>query len=535
MDNLARTPAMTSRLALSAWVGAVLMTVSPIAPVAVAAPGDELPLIAAVRAEDVAEVRTLIDTGIDVDVSQPDGATALHWAVFRQQGEIVHLLLVAGADVNVANELGATPLWLAANNGDSELVHELLAAGADPNLALEGGETPVMTASRTGDVDAGRLLLDAGADPNAREQTRLQTALMWAVAQGHPDIVALLVDRGAALGARSRSRPRLMHAEDVNAGQYDQGMMWNHGGFTPLLFASRQGRIAAARYLIAAGADVEQASLVGATPLVLAAHSGQGAFAAFLLESGADPNQSDAGYTALHAAILRGDERLVEALLRGGADPNARLRTGTPQRRTSMDWAFDPALVSATPYWLAAYYREPDIMRDLVAAGADPRLTTFERWDAVFERAGGVGPPHVSGGFMPPLLAVVGGDSGRRRYFLDEVRRDPNLEEIEALATARVALELGADVNETDLNGVAPIHTAAQRNLSKLVRLLAEHGADLNLENGAGRTPLQLADGAAAGRARSQIAANRAPNGNSADVLRELGASDAASDAAGGR
>ena len=90
-------------------------------------------------------------------------------------------------------------------------------------------------------------------------------------------------------------------------------------------------------------------------------------------------------------------------------------------------------------------------------------------------------------------------------------------------------------MNETDLNGVAPIHTAAQRNLSKLVRLLAEHGADLNLENGAGRTPLQLADGAAAGRARSQIAANRAPNGNSADVLRELGASDAASDAAGGR
>ncbi len=526
---------MSSRPALSAWVGAMLVTVSLAAPSEVSASNDELPLIAAVRAEDVATVRALLDSGADVDGAQPDGTTALHWAVFRQQGEIVRLLIEAGTDVNVANELGATPLWLAADNGDAELIEALLAAGADPNVTLEGGETPVMTASRTGDVDAVRLLLDAGADPNAREQTRQQTALMWAVAQGHPDIVALLLDRGARLDARSRSRPRLMYADDVNANQYDQGMMWNHGGFTPLLFAARQGRIESARHLIAAGANIEAASLVGASPLVVAAHSGQGAFATFLLEEGADPNQDEAGYTALHAAVLRGDEPLVEALLRHGADPNARLRTGTPQRRTSMDWAFDPALVSATPFWLAAYYREPDILRDLVAAGADPRLTTLERWDAVYERAGGVGPPHVSGGFMSPLLAVVGGDSGRRRYFLDEVRRDPNLEEVEALATARVVLEFGADVNQVDRNGVAPIHTAAQRNLSKLVRLLAEHGADLDLENGAGRTPLQLAEAAAAGRARSQILANRAPDGNSADVLRELGVEEPASDAAGRR
>ena len=490
---------MTFRPAL---ILSVALMIAVVTATPLGASSDE-PLIVAVRAEDAAEVRALIDTGTDLDARQPDGATALHWAVFRQQVNIVGLLVEAGADVNVANELGATPLWLAADNGDAELVGALLVAGADPNAALDGGETPVMTASRTGNVDAVRLLLDAGADPNAREQTRQQTALMWSVAQGHPEIVALLLDRGAQLDARSRSRPRLMYADDVNADQYDQGMMWNHGGFTPLLFAARQGRIEAARHLIAPGAELEEASLVGASPLVVAAHSGQGAFAAFLLAEGADPNQADAGYAALHAAVLRGDERLVEELLRRGADPNARLRTGTPQRRTSMDWAFDPAMVSATPFWLSAYYREPDIMRDLVAAGADPRLTTLERWDAVFERAGGEGPPHVSGGFIPPLLAVVGGDSGRRRYFLDEVRRDPNLEEMEALATARVILEFGADVNETDLNGVAPIHTAAQRNLSKLVRLLAEHGADLNLENGAGRTPLQLADAAAAGIGRA--------------------------------
>ena len=107
-----------------------------------------------------------------------------------------------------------------------------------------------------------------------------------------------------------------------------------------------------------------------ASPLVIAAHSGHNAFGRYLLDAGADPNSDDAGYTALHAAILRGDERLVETLLQHGADPNSRLLAGTPLRRASQDWSLNPALTSATPYWLAAYYREPAIMRDLVAAGA---------------------------------------------------------------------------------------------------------------------------------------------------------------------
>ena len=215
---------------------------------------------------------------------------------------------------------------------------------------------------------------------------------------------------------------------------------------------------------------------------------------------------------------------LVEALLRHGADPNVRLATGTPQRRTSADWAFDPALVSATPYWLAAYYREPNIMRDLVAAGADPRLTTLELWRPVYPRAGGVGPPHMAGGFVPPGVAVIRGDSGRRRFFLDETIRDPNVGEREALAAFKVALEFGADVDATDHNGDAAIHRAAQRNLTTVVRLLAQRAADINLLDGSGRSALQLADAAAAGRLRSQVAAARAPSGNTADVLRELGA-----------
>jgi len=486
---------------------------------------DEVPIIAAVKSEDPDAVAVLLGEATDVDAAQPDGATALHWAAFRDNLVIADLLINAGADVGTANELGATALWLAADNGSALMVERLLAAGARPNVALPEGETPIMTASRTGSVDAVRALLAAGADVNATEDTRGQTALMWAVAQGHHAVVATLLDHGAAVTARSKARPRLMYADNTNASQYDQGMMWNRGGFTPLLFAARHGDIASAKLLLAAGAGVDDAAPTGATPLVVAAHSGHAEFAALLLDQGADPDAIDAGYTALHAATLRGEERLVEALLEHGADPDLRLESGTPLRRTSQDWAFNPALVSATPYWLAAYFREPNIMRDLVAAGADPRLTTRELWRPVFERAGGVGAPHNAGGFVPPLLAALRGPANKGRFFLGSAG-DPNEEEQKALEAVRVAVEFGADVNQIDARGGAALHAAAQLNFTTVVRLLAEQGADLNLEDERGRTPLQLAIGAAAGRERSSILADRAPAGNTADVLRELGAVD---------
>ncbi len=487
------------------------------------AAADEAPLIAAVKAEDAGAVSALLDGGADVNATQPDGATALHWAAFRDHHEIASRLIAAGADVNAANELGATALWLAADNGSATMVERLLAAGARPDMALPEGETPVMTASRTGNADAVTLLFAAGADVNVAEDTRGQTALMWAVAQGHHAVVAALIEHGADVAARSRLRSRLMHADATNASQYDQGVTWHRGGFTPLLFAARHGDIESARLLLAAGADVDDPAPTGATPLVLAAHSGHGEFGAVLLDAGADPNAIGAGYNALHAATLRGDERLVEALLRHGADPDARLESGTPLRRTSQDWALNPSLVSATPYWLAAYFREPNIMRDLVAAGADPRLTTLERWRPVAERAGGVGPPHDADGFIPPLVAALRGPADKGRFF-NTASRDPDGEERKVLEAVRVAVEFGADVNGTAEDGGAAIHTAAQRNFASVVSLLAEQGADIDLKNGSGRSPLQIAAGAEAGRARSAAAAERAPSGNSAEVLRELGA-----------
>ena len=148
----------------------------------------DAPLVAAVKAADVDAVRTLIgEQGVDVNQAEPDGATALHWAVHRNDAELVDLLIAAGADVAAANRYGVQPISLAAENGNAAILDALLDAGADPNAVLPEGETVLMTAARTGDAASIRALLVRGADPNARDSFRGQTALMWAASRNNAD------------------------------------------------------------------------------------------------------------------------------------------------------------------------------------------------------------------------------------------------------------------------------------------------------------------------------------------------------------
>ena len=450
-------------------------------------------LMEATKAGDAATIRALIEDRVDVNVSEPDGATALHWASHRDDLEMADLLIRAGARVNAVNDYGIAPLNLACTNGSAAMVEKLLKAGANLHAVPSTGETPLMTAARTGKVDVVNVLLAHGADVNAKEPSG-QTALMWAVGEEHLDIARILIARGADVRARST------------------------GGFTPLLFGARQGSIDAARILLAVGANVNETAADGSSPLLVATVRGHVPLAVFLLNQGADPNADGAGYTALHWTVasqesefvgdfgiaaesgewsalsgLQGaaELELLNALLAHGANPNARLRKELPHwghSNGSVKW-FN--LAGATPFLLAAKAGHVSAMRVLLAAGADPGLTTDDN--------------------TPPLIVAAG--YGR-------IIGMSLVTEKSALEAVRLALEMGADVNTANNIGETALHGAAYQGWDTIVQLLVDTGAKVNVKNKAerGYTPLAIAEGTVYHSAGPQY------HPSTGTLLRKLGA-----------
>jgi ankyrin repeat protein len=480
--------------------------------VPVAGADADLRLVDAVKRQDRAAVQALLKQRVDVKAAQPDGATALHWAAHWDDLETAALLLRAGADVNAANDFGVTPLSLACTNASAPMVERLLAAGANPNTGPSTSEPPLMSAARTGNVEVVKALLAHGAQVNAKEPTHGQSALMWAVANRRPEVVRVLIEKGADVNARSQVSPRAYQTGSRYVAYDDVKFVVaiEEGGFTPLLFAARSDDAASAALLVAAGAQVNDAAPSGTTPLVVAAHSGHGAVAALLLEKGADPRAAGAGYTALHAAVLRGDVPLVKALLARGADPDAALTRGTPVRRYSADFAFSADLIGATPFWLAARYGDTDIMRALADARADVRFVMPDGTTA--------------------LIAAVAASSGigsgdRRERYLSPVQIAERIEREDeriTLETAKLLVALGANVNDANQTGDTALHLAAAQGLASVVQFLADAGAVLEKKNKRGLTPLGLAS--ALPRGEGGVAASAERRKATVELLHRLGA-----------
>ena len=434
------------------------------------AAGAEAPLADAAEKMDRAGIPVLLKKGVDVNAAQVDGMTALHWAAYHDDLETAKLLVKADANVKAANRYGVTPLALACTNGNWAIVELLLAAGADPNTTLRGGETALMTAARTGKLEPVKALLARGADVNAKER-RGQTALMWAAADGHAKVVAALLAAGADFRTPLTS------------------------GYTPLFFAVREGRTEVVLVLLKAGADVNEAMQpqkkpsgkapsAGTSPLILAVENGHFGLAVALLKAGADPNDQRSGFTALHTMTWvrkpnRGDGddgdpaptgsgnlsslAFVKELVARGADVNLRLKKGASGRGIL-------SKVGATPFLLAAVTADAPLMRLLVELGADPLLPNAEK--------------------CTPLMAAAGVGT---RAPGEEAGTEP-----EVLEAVELAIKLGGDVNAVDDNGETAMHGAAYKSLPKVVQLLADKGAKIevwNRKNKYGWTPLAIAEG----------------------------------------
>jgi ankyrin repeat protein len=473
--------------------------------VALDASGAAVGLVDAIKSGDKAAIRTLLQQRVDVNASEPDGTTALHWAARVNDLQTAESLIRARANIKATNRYGVTPLYLASINGNAAMIELLLKSGADPNAALAEGETALMTASRTGKVDAVKVLLARGADINAKEKERGQSALMWAAAEGNADVIRLLIANGADKAARS------------------------NGGFTAFLFAAREGRIAAAKAFLEAGVSINESltpragggggrggggggggrgggateptatPAVPATPnaFLLAAANAHYELASFLLDAGADPNHAPQGFTALHQVswvrkVGVGDNDpappgsgnigsldFVRKLAAKGANLNARVSRRPQMGTTTLN------SIGATPFLLAARTKDVELMRVLAELGANPLLTNDD-------------------GTTPLMVAAGIGTSSPQE--------DPGIEP-EVLASVKLALELGGDINAIDKNGETAMHGAAYKHVPSVVRFLAEKGAKMevwNQPNKRGWTPLRIVEGIPVGMNIAGDAATRA-------------------------
>ena len=452
--------------------------VSTLAAWSIASPtaAQDMRLLDAARRQDAVAVRTLLAQRVDVNGPQGDGATPLHWAAYWGDLDTVGLLVRSGADANATNDLGVTPLGLACGNGEAGIVEALLNAGADPSTAAPSRPPALMLCARTGNLQAVRQLLARGADVNATEPSRGQTALMWAVAQRHPDVVRELTAQGADVHARTQVTSRFVNIADPNDDLTIVSGRVPHGGSTPLLFAARQGALASARLLVEAGADVNDVAPDGTSALVMAAHSGHGTLARFLVEAGADPNHEAAGYTALHAAVVRGDGALVGVLVAHGANVNARVIRGTPVTRGGRDFVLPHNLVGATPFLLASKFLELDVVRALVARGVDTGVTLVD----------GTTPLMVAAG----LFSEPGLFDRRGRIALPRPATEARARQL-----VELLLDGGASVAAANQQGDTALHGAAIHGYLGVAEVLVQWGARLDATNRDGQAPLDVAVG----------------------------------------
>lgn len=455
-------------------------------------------LIEALKAGDKAAASSLLQQHVNVNAAEPDGTTALHWAVRADDVDAAVRLIRAGANVKAVNRYGMTPLSLAATNGNARVIEALLKAGANANDTRPEGETALMTAARTGKVEAVKALLAHGANANAKETWFGQTALMWAAAENHAAVIQALVEHGAEINVRATvleppKRETIDFRTDKN-GQALQTLLttFPRGGLTPLLFAARHGALDAARVLVEGGADVNRPDPDGITPIELAIRNGHYDLAAMLVDKGADVNAADAaGRTPLYVAVdmhtldwiqnrpaprpsgTRDSLDLVKLLLDRGANPKAELKTAPP------GWKGDAVAAQntfggvvgpgTTPYMRAAKNADLPIMRLLLEKGADPNLTTR--------------------GHTTALMATVGGLG--RKYGAD-LQVTPE-EERNVIAVVSLSLERGADINAANDAGQTALHGAAMLGANRLVQFLVDRGARLDAKTAQGRTPLDEA------------------------------------------
>ena len=539
---------LTTGLSICAMVALSLSTRAHAAPAGAAA------FVEAAMNGNRDAVRALLKEGADVNTTQADGMTALHWAAQKGDVELAKMLLYASANLKATTRIGGyTPLLIASKSGDAAMIDTLTQAGADANAPTMNGTTPLMLAAAAGKPAAVKALLAHGAHINAKEAVKGESALTFAAAFGRADVIRVLTANGADVKATTNAvdlaefakeeQERLAAERSAQTGrgsapaggrggapqgpqvagvnrQYNYTeLVGSWGGLAPMHLAARQGEIESVKALIDAGADVNQRGAGDpVTPMLIATMNGHFDLAKYLLEKGADPNLAqNNGVAPLYAALNcqwaakalypqpRAYEQqhvpyldLMQALLEKGADPNARLT----KKVWYAQYDFDQSGVDetgSTPFWRAAYASDVDAMKLMLKYGADPDIRTMRSAGRV--RVGDVTrdvvdvspmrPVAVGGPGVTALLAASGVGYGEG-FAANHHRFAPG----GMLAAVKYLVEeLHADVNARDHDGNTAIHNAAARGDNEMILYLVAHGADPKFVNREGKTTVDMANG----------------------------------------
>jgi ankyrin repeat protein len=476
----------------TSFAAALSMAVIGLAPLFAGVAGDAS-LVDLVKQRNHDAAIELIDHHANVNTPASDGTTALHWAVHNGDVDLVDRLLRAGADAKAKNQFGATPMSEAAFLGKVAVIEKLLKSGADPDSPSADGQTALMLIARTENVAAAKLLLEHGAHVDAKENQKEQTALMWASAESQPAMVRELIAHGADVNARSHVEEWLAQISSEPRAQHQ-----SYGGFTPLLYATREGCLSCVQSLVEAGAKLNVPDPEGVTPLIMSITNAHFDAATYLIEKGAMVDKWDWwGRSPLYCAVDMNtiphggradgpslDEttplEIIELLLDKGANPNLQLKLLPPFRSVGADRGVDQMLtIGVTPLLRAAKALDAPAIKLLLAHGALVNL------------------PNIRG--TTPTMAAAGlgsVDADTRGVFTT-----PDVQQ-RSLASLELLLAAGGEINAADSRGQTPLHGAAFWGWNDVVQFLVDRHANLNAVDLKGKTPIDSAMGRAGGNSR---------------------------------
>jgi ankyrin repeat protein len=425
------------------------------------------------RTGNVAAMKVLVDHGADVNAKETlRGTTALMWAADEAHPAAVQFLIQRGADIGARSDpaaRGRGPALGKANDPRKQVAAQgaALAAGGALNLTqlravAEGGATP----AQPGGAQV-QPSVPQGQPPAAQGQ-RPST-----IAQGVPSGVegrpAVQAQRPAVPDV-DEAAPPSDDQDAAAAGPPRRRPVPKDGGaLTPLIYAARSNDLESVKILLAAGADINQVSGYGWSPLLVATQNRYYKLGAYLLEHGADPNLANkGGWTPLYLTtdnrnIESGDYPVrtgdldhldfVKLLLDKGANVNARVKDSTEMRTVFTNQWLDEN--GATAFLRASQSGDIELMRLLLARGADPKIATGL----------GVTALHVAAG--------IGWVEGITYEWSPQAT-------VEAV---KMLIDLGLDVNAQADTGRTALHGAAHKGRSDVVQILADHGARLDVRD----------------------------------------------------